>query len=120
MYDRMQTFTDEELTKIHDGALHILKNIGARFDDDEAIDIFKKAGFKVDGSIVRFTEKAIDEALASAPSEFVLSARNAEKSVVIGNDDPIPRQTKEYLFLIIMHVSGLTGAPRFNYDHTEC
>jgi trimethylamine--corrinoid protein Co-methyltransferase len=87
MYDRMQTFTDEELTKIHEAALHILKNIGARFDDDEAIDIFKKAGLKVDGKIVRFTGKAIDEALASAPSEFVLCARNAEKSVVIGNEN---------------------------------
>ena len=87
MYDRMQTFSDEELTKIHDAALHILKKIGARFDDDEAIDIFKKAGLKVDGNIVRFTEKAIDEALASAPSQFELCARNAEKSVVIGNEN---------------------------------
>ena len=86
MYDRMQTFTDGELTKIHDAALHILKTIGARFDDDEAIDIFKKAGLKVDGNIVRFTEKVVDQALASAPSKFVLSARNAEKSVVIGNE----------------------------------
>ena len=86
MYDRMQTFSDVELTKIHDAALHILKTIGARFDDDEAIDIFKKAGLKVDGNIVYFSEKAIDQALASAPSEFVLSARNAEKSVVIGNE----------------------------------
>jgi trimethylamine--corrinoid protein Co-methyltransferase len=87
MYDRMQTLTDEELAKIHDAALNILKSIGARFDDEEAIDIFKKTGFKVDGNIVRFTEKAIDEALASAPSEFVLCARNAEKSVVIGNEN---------------------------------
>lgn len=86
MYDRMQTFTDGELAKIHDGAMHILKTIGVRFEDDEATDIFKKAGLKVDGNIVRFTEKVIDQALASAPSQFVLSARNAEKSVVIGNE----------------------------------
>ena len=87
MYDRMQKFTDGELTKIHDAALHILKNIGVRFDDDEAIGHFKKAGFKVAGNIVRFTEKAIDQALASTPSRFVLSARNAEKSVVIGDEN---------------------------------
>lgn len=86
MYDRMQTFTEGELTKIHDGALHILKTVGARFDDEEAIDIFKKAGLKVDGNIVHFTEKAIDRALESVPSKFVLSARNAEKSVVIGDE----------------------------------
>ena len=64
MYDRMQTFTDQDLTKIHDAALHILKNVGVRFDDDEAIDIFKKVGLKVDGNIVHFTEKIIDQALA--------------------------------------------------------
>jgi len=86
MYDRMQTFTDQDLTKIHDAALHILKNVGVRFDDDEAIDIFKKAGLKSDGNIVHFTEKLIDQALASAPSKFVLSARNAEKSVIIGEE----------------------------------
>ena len=86
MHDRMQTFTDGELTKIHDAAVHILKTVGARFDDAEAIDIFKKAGLKVDGNIVRFTEKVIDQALASAPSKFVLSARNAEKSFVIGDE----------------------------------
>lgn len=86
MYDRMQTFTDGELAKIHDGAMHILKTIGVRFEDDEATDIFKNAGLKVEGNIVRFTEKVIDQALASAPSQFVLSARNAEKSVVIGNE----------------------------------
>jgi trimethylamine--corrinoid protein Co-methyltransferase len=64
-----------------------LKNVGVRFDDNEAIDIFKNAGLKVDGKIVHFTEKSIDEAQASAPSSFVLSARNAEKSVLIGGEN---------------------------------
>jgi trimethylamine--corrinoid protein Co-methyltransferase len=84
MYDRMQTFTMEELSKIHDASLRVLKNIGVMFDDDEAIDIFKNAGHKVSGNVVYFSEKQISRALESVPAQFVLSARNAEKSVPIG------------------------------------
>jgi trimethylamine--corrinoid protein Co-methyltransferase len=87
MYDRMQTFTMEELTKIHDASLHVLKNVGVMFDDDEAIDIFKDAGHKVNGKIVYFSEKQISRALDSVPEQFVLSARNAENSVPIGGDN---------------------------------
>ena len=87
MYDRMQTFTMEELTKIHDASLHVLKNIGVKFEDDQAVDIFKNAGHSVNGKVVYFSEKQISQALESAPSHFVLSARNAEKSVVIGDEN---------------------------------
>jgi trimethylamine--corrinoid protein Co-methyltransferase len=86
MYDRMQTFTMEELTKIHDAALHVLKNIGVMFDDDETIGIFKDAGHKVDGKIVYFSESQIGSALETVPAQFVLSARNAEKSVPVGGE----------------------------------
>lgn len=87
MYDRMQTFTIEELTSIHDASLHILKKIGVKFDDDQALDIFKRAGHSVSGNIVYFSEKQISQALGSAPSQFILSARNAEKSVAIGGEN---------------------------------
>lgn len=87
MYDRMQTLTRAELTKIHDAAMEILQHIGVKFDDDEAHDIFKKAGLKVDGKTVFFPEKEIQQAIASAPSHFHLAARNPAKSVAIGEQD---------------------------------
>ena len=48
MNARMQTFTEKELTHIHDASMDLLKNIGVAFNDDEALSIFRKNGFKVD------------------------------------------------------------------------
>jgi trimethylamine--corrinoid protein Co-methyltransferase len=87
MYDRSQTFSAEELNIIHDASIDLLETVGVRFDDDEAIDLFKSNGFKVDGQIVFFTEKNIRCALDTAPSNFKLVARDPIKSVAIGGDD---------------------------------
>jgi trimethylamine--corrinoid protein Co-methyltransferase len=87
MHDRMQTFTAEELNKIHDASMDLLKTVGVRFDDNEAIDLFKSNGFKVDGKTVFFSEKNIRRALDTAPSNFKLVARDPAKSVAIGGDD---------------------------------
>ena len=87
MYDRIHTFSHEELSKIHDASIDLLETVGVRFDDDEAIELFKSNGFKVDGKTVFFTEKGIRRALDTAPSNFKLVARDPEKSVAIGGDN---------------------------------
>lgn len=87
MYDRMQTLTQEQMSLIHDAAMDLLINTGIAFNEDEALEIFKKSGFKVDGKIVFFTEAQVQNALKTAPSRFTVTARNPEKSVSIGEDD---------------------------------
>ena len=87
MDDRSQTFSAEELNKIHDASIDLLANVGVRFDDDEAVNLFKSNGFKVDGKTVFFTEKNIRGALDTAPSKFKLVARDPVKSVAIGGDE---------------------------------
>ena len=87
MYDRIQAFSAEELNKIHDASIDLLETVGVRFDDDEAVDLFKSNGFKVDDKTVFFTEKHIRRALDTAPSNFKLVARDPVKSVAIGGDD---------------------------------
>ncbi len=87
MYDRSQTFSAEELNKIHDASIDLLETVGVQFDDDKAVDLFKSNGFKVDGKTVFFTEKKIRGALDTAPSKFKLFARDPVKSVAIGGDD---------------------------------
>ena len=87
MYDRIHTFSHEELSKIHDASIDLLETVGVRFDDDEAVNLFKSNGFKVDGKTVFFTEKSIRRALDTAPSHFQLVARDPAKSVAIGGDD---------------------------------
>jgi trimethylamine--corrinoid protein Co-methyltransferase len=87
MYDRIHTFSHEELSKIHDASIDLLETVGVRFDDDEAVNLFKSNGFKVDGNTIFFTEKRIRHALDTAPSNFSLVARDPEKSVTIGGDN---------------------------------
>jgi len=83
----MQTLTKGQMTKLHDASMDILENTGVVFNESEALKIFKKNGFKVDGKTVFFTEKDLTKALESAPARFKVTARNPEKSVIIGGDD---------------------------------
>ena len=87
MYDRMQELNTQQMEKIHDAAMDLLKNTGVAFNDEEGLEIFKSNGFRVDGSTVFFEEAQIQKALETAPKRFTVHARNPEKSVEIGEDD---------------------------------
>jgi trimethylamine--corrinoid protein Co-methyltransferase len=87
MYDRMQELSTQNMEKIHAAAMDILKTTGVAFNDQEALEIFKKNGHRVEGSVVFFEESDIQKALKTAPKRFTVHARNPEKSVEIGEDD---------------------------------
>ncbi len=83
----MQELSTENMEKIHSSAMDLLKNTGVAFNEEEAIEIFKAAGHRVEGTTVFFEESDIQKALKTAPSRFTVHARNPEKSVEIGEDD---------------------------------
>jgi len=87
MVDRMQTLTEKDLNWIHDASMEVLSNTGVAFNEGEALGLFQNRGFSVDGKVVRFSEKQVQEALSTAPSRFRLFGRNREKSLWIGEDD---------------------------------
>lgn len=87
MFDRMQTFTKEEMTRIHDSAMEILRDVGVAFHEPEALEIFKKNGAKVEGDVVRLDEKMVTAAVEKAPSRFHLTGRDPDRSVWIGEND---------------------------------
>jgi len=87
MVDRMQTFTTDQMTKIHDASMALLSTTGVTFNEPEALEIFSSNGFKVDGKTVFITEAQVKKALETAPSRFTVTARNPEKSVAIGEND---------------------------------
>ena len=70
--------------KIHEAALTILNEVGVVFHSRDAVDIFKHHGIKTDGNYVFIGSNEVQKALASAPSEFVLHARNPEKNITLG------------------------------------
>jgi len=84
--DRMQTLTSSGMMQIHDASMDILARVGVVFNHEESLSIFKSRGFKVDGKTVYMAEEKIRQALATAPTQFCLSARNPDKNVQIDSD----------------------------------
>lgn len=82
-------FDEEALTAIENTADDILAEVGIEFwDDDEALDLWRKAGATVDGVRVRFDRGLVRSIVQkTAPREFVQHARNPKNSVTIGNDN---------------------------------
>ncbi|MCB8936159.1 MAG: trimethylamine methyltransferase family protein [Anaerolineae bacterium] len=78
----------DALERIHLASLDILENIGIDFHDDEALDIWQRAGAKVDQAArhVWPDRGLVLEALKTAPSSFRWRARNPAHDVVIGGD----------------------------------
>lgn len=87
MSDRMQVFSREELNRIHDASLDILGSLGVQFNSKLVLDLFRRHGFKLDGTCVFFSEKEVMEALEQTPSRFRVYARNPAHNVSIGQED---------------------------------
>jgi trimethylamine--corrinoid protein Co-methyltransferase len=82
----MRAITRRQIHKIHDASMEVLETTGVRFNNSEALEIFKQHGIKVDGSVVFLEEADVIKALESARQQFAIHARNPANDVVIGND----------------------------------
>lgn len=81
--------SEEDLDKIHQATLTILEKNGIAFHSEEAREILKKGGAKVEGETVFFPPEMVMEQIAHAPAEFTLHARNPENSVVVGGKNTV-------------------------------
>ncbi len=78
----------EEVERIHEASMHILENVGIEFLDAEALDLWQKAGAKVDRETrrVRIDRGLLLQTLASAPETFDFYARNPAHNTVVGGN----------------------------------
>lgn len=83
----LSLLTREDMQRVHDDSLQLLKKNGVTFQSDRALEIFKKNGFRVDGQQVYFTAEQVEKALETVPHSFVFQARNPEKSLNLGGGD---------------------------------
>lgn len=85
-FSPQELLNEEQLETIHQGSLHILKEIGLEFMSADARERLKKAGADVneESHMVRFDPAMVEELIQTAPSMFTLHARNPEKSLKIG------------------------------------
>ncbi len=82
---KVEVIPKEEYSRIHDGSIRLLEEMGIVFEWDEAVDICKKAGLKTDGNTVFFTRKVVEDALAALPKRYEWKAQNPEQNVTVGD-----------------------------------
>lgn len=87
-YPPVEVISTDAVESIHQASLTILEEIGIDVMLPEARRMLREAGAEVqaDGERVRFDRGLIEEAVARAPSRFVLHARNPEHNLEIGGD----------------------------------
>ncbi|WP_282609858.1 trimethylamine methyltransferase family protein [Pelagibius sp. Alg239-R121] len=85
-YAPTELLNNEQIERIHDASLTILEEVGMDFLLEEARDLLAKAGAEVTpgSERVRFDRDMILEAVATAPSEFTLHARNPAHNLPMG------------------------------------
>ncbi len=84
-HDRpIEPMPPEGVQAIHDGAMRVLEEIGIEFLNLEALDLFKAAGCKVNGTNVRMGRDWVMEMVRKAPSTFTITPRNPERTLPIG------------------------------------
>lgn len=79
-----EPLSPEGLEAVHDAAMRILEEIGVVFLNPEALELYKEAGCKVDGDLVRMDRDFVMEMVGKAPSEFTITPRNPERTLPIG------------------------------------
>jgi trimethylamine--corrinoid protein Co-methyltransferase len=79
-----EPLTEEGVAAIHTGAMRILRDIGIRFLNDEALAIFARAGCRVEGQTVRMDEDFVMEMVRRCPTEFTITPRNPDRVLPFG------------------------------------
>ena len=87
-YAPTELLSADELQAIHEASLTVLEELGIYFLLPEARTILKAAGADVDPDSprVRFDRELILEAIAGAPSQFTLHARNPAHNLHFGDN----------------------------------
>jgi trimethylamine--corrinoid protein Co-methyltransferase len=97
----VEMLTADQVEQIHDTSMRILEDVGMDFLDDEALDIWEQAGAKVDRATqhVWMDRSLVLGAVAKAPAEFTLRARNPAKNLHIGGNHTVFLNTSGTAFV---------------------
>src|SRR3990170_1532825 len=83
---RYEVLSEDAMAILDKGWRRLMTEIGVEFMDDRALELFRKAGQRVEGNTVFLDPGFILEQVAKAPREFDVQARNPEHSIHIGGD----------------------------------
>src|SRR5271155_2035864 len=83
---RYEILSADAIGVLDRGWRRIVSEIGIQFAKPEAVELFAKAGQRVDGEVVYLDPEFVLEQVAKAPRQFDVQARNPAHTVHIGGD----------------------------------
>src|SRR6201984_3085418 len=86
---RCEILSPDAIAVLDRGWRRIVSEIGIQFAKPEAVELFAKAGQRVDGEVVYLDPEFVLEQVAKAPREFDVQARNPAHTVHIGGDSMV-------------------------------
>jgi trimethylamine--corrinoid protein Co-methyltransferase len=75
---RLTIWDDAACKRVHEATLEVLADTGIEVRYASAVEIFAKAGAKVDGTRVRIPAKLVEDAIASAPRAWTIKPRGGD------------------------------------------
>ena len=81
-----EVLSQDAMATLDKGWRRMMTEIGVEFMDDRALDLFRKAGQRVEDRTVFLDPDFVLEQVAKAPGEFDVQARNPEHNIHIGGD----------------------------------
>ncbi|MBQ8143170.1 MAG: trimethylamine methyltransferase family protein [Butyricicoccus sp.] len=75
---------------IHNAAMEIMQDVGVAFHNEDALQILKDNGIRVEGEIAYFTEEQVMHWVKMAPSSFTLYGRNSKYDTFVGGEQVNP------------------------------
>lgn len=88
MKKELMAARDAEIVElIHKNTVRILEEIGIAFLSEEALDLMRENGIRVEGNRAYFTEKQVMDALNVTKKEFTVYARNSKYNVSMNTED---------------------------------
>lgn len=83
---RYEILSAEAMAQLDKGWRRLITEVGVEFSSERALEVFRRAGQRVEGSTVFPDPDFVMEQVAKAPREFDVQARNPARSVHIGGD----------------------------------
>ena len=79
-----ELLSEDAMATIEGGWRRLISEIGVEFLHDDAVELFRAAGQRIEGQVVHFDPDFVLEQVAKAPSEYDLAARNPDHTVRVG------------------------------------
>jgi trimethylamine--corrinoid protein Co-methyltransferase len=80
---QFRPLNEQDVNKIHQTSLKILEEIGVKVELEEALQVFKKHGAKIEGVIVRIPASLVEEGLKLVPHKFLMAGQEEKNDLIL-------------------------------------